>query len=136
MEKAGAPAIDMTGTWRLLQVRAFDTDGREVTEHEYGPEPWGMLQVSPHRMQGTVGDGRAALPSGVKRFWASYTGPYTFDGKTLITTVQDTNLADRQGSQQVRDVRAEGETVWLSPPARAVNGRTIRYELQWERLAS
>ncbi len=127
--------ISLLGTWRLLQVKAFDAEERPVAEHEYGPEPWGMLQVSPHRMQGTVGDGRATLPAGAKRFWASYTGPYTFDGQTLTTTVQDTNLADRQGSQQVRNVRAEGATVWLGPPARAVNGRTIRYELQWERLA-
>jgi len=68
------------------------------------------------------------------RCWSAYTGKYTFDGQTLITRVDDSNLADRIGGDQVRQVRAEGAGIWLKPPARMVDGAMQQLELYWERI--
>jgi hypothetical protein len=39
------------------------------------------------RMMSVVCDGRAELPSGVRREYSSYCGAYTFDGARLATRV-------------------------------------------------
>jgi hypothetical protein len=52
----------------------------------------------------------------------------------LITRVDDSNLADRIGGDQVRQVRADGAGVWLKPPARMVDGAMQQLELYWERI--
>jgi hypothetical protein len=127
--------IDIIGCWRLVEVRATGPDGAPIRDHQYGPEPMGILQFTPQRMHAAVGDGRAAVPPGKSRFWVSYGGPYRFDGTLLVTRVDVTSAPDRMGSDQVRQVRAEGERVWLSPPARVVDGVMHQLELLWERLA-
>jgi hypothetical protein len=126
--------IDLVGVWRLLEVRATGPDGAPILDHQYGPEPIGIVQFTPHRMHASVGDGRAALPPGRTRFAVSYGGPWRFDGETLVTRVDITSAPDRMGSDQVRQVRAEGAHVWLSPPARMVDGAMQTLELRWERL--
>jgi hypothetical protein len=128
--------ISLLGTWQLLRVTATDAAGQPLTHHQYGPEPTGIVQFSAQRMQAATGDGRTVLPPGVQRFWSAYTGNYRFDGKVLITRVDDSNLADRIGGDQVRQVRADGAGVWLKPPARMVDGAMQQLELYWERIAS
>ncbi|MCE2919653.1 MAG: lipocalin-like domain-containing protein [Roseomonas sp.] len=126
--------ISLLGTWQLLRVRATNAAGQPLEHHQYGPEPTGIVQFGAKRMQAATGDGRAVLPPGVKRFWSAYTGNYTFDGQTLITRVDDSNLAERIGGDQVRKVRAEGTGVWLKPPPRMVDGAMQQLELYWERI--
>lgn len=126
--------ISLLGTWHLLRVTATDAAGKPLEHHQYGPEPTGIVQFGPERMQAATGDGRAVLPPGVKRFWSAYTGNYRFDGKTLITRVDDSNLAERIGGDQVREVRADGVGVWLKPPPRMVDGTLQQLELYWERI--
>lgn len=126
--------ISLLGTWHLLRVTATDAAGKPLEHHQYGPEPTGIVQFGSERMQAATGDGRAVLPPGVKRFWSAYTGNYRFDGKTLITRVDDSNLAERIGGDQVREVRADGVGVWLKPPPRMVDGTLQQLELYWERI--
>jgi len=126
--------ISLLGTWQLLRVRATDAAEQPLEHHQYGPEPTGIAQFGPKRMQAVTGDGRTVLPPGVKRFWSAYTGNYTFDGQVLITRVDDSNLAERIGGDQVRQIRAEGTGVWLKPPARIVEGAMQQLELYWERI--
>ena len=126
--------LDLVGSWRLVAVRATGADGVLLTEHQYGPEPWGVVQFSATRMQAATGDGRAVMPPGQKRFWSAYMGEYRFDGAVLVTRVEESNLPDRIGGEQVRQVRAEGDRVWLKPPARLVDGQMQQLELLWERV--
>lgn len=126
--------IDLVGVWRLLEVRATGADGQPIANHQYGPEPIGIVQFTPHRMHASVGDGRAEMPPGAARFAVSYGGPWQFDGSTLVTRVDITSAPERMGSDQVRIVRAEGAHIWLSPPPRQVGGVEQRLELRWERL--
>ena len=54
----------------------------------YGPRGMGLVSLtSDGRMMAVLIDGRAKLPDGAKREYSSYCGNYTFDGSTLITTV-------------------------------------------------
>ena len=88
--------ISLLGTWQLLRVSATDAAGQRLEHHQYGPEPTGIVQFGPQRMQAATGDGRAVLPPGVKRFWSSYTGNYTFDGQ-MIAIWRIASVATRCG---------------------------------------
>ena len=129
--------LSMLGTWRLVAVRAFDPEGREVPS-QYGHAPMGVVTFEPTRMMAVLGDSRppANGPGGKEeRFYTSYTGPWTFDGATLVTRVDGCSDPARMGTDQVRQVRAEGAHVVLVPPPRLHRGVMQQPELVWERLA-
>ncbi len=123
----------IVGIWRLVEVRAFDMEGRAVP-HGYGHPPMGVLQLGPDRMMAVLGDSRPPA-EGEARFYTSYTGPWRFDGSTLVTRVDACSDPARLGTDQVRSVRTEGECIVLLPPIRAVDGVMQQPELVWERLA-
>ena len=122
------------GCWRLVEVRGYHPDGRRVADHRYGPEPRGILQFTPARMQAALGDGRADMPAGATRFWIAYTGPYSFDGEVLVTRVDDTSDPARLGTDQIRQVRMEGERLVLTPPPSLFGGVMVLLDLHWERI--
>lgn len=126
--------MDIIGFWRLVDVRGFDTDGRPVAEHRYGPEPTGILHVAATRMQAALGDGRAVLPPGTARFWIAYSGPCSFDGQVFVTQVEAASDPAWIGSAQPRTVRAEGERLILTPPLRPFRDTMQRLDLVWERI--
>ena len=102
----------------------------------YGPRGMGVVSLTTDgRMMAVLVDGRARLPDGGRREYASYCGNYTFDGATLITTVDASSDPARFGSPQVRKVRFEGERMILVPPDRDAEGVRIRRELIWERIS-
>lgn len=126
--------MSIIGCWRLVEVRGYDPDGRPVADHRYGPEPRGILQFTAARMQAALGDGRAEMPAGTSRFWIAYTGPYTFDGEVLVTRVDDTSDPARLGTDQVRQVRVEGERLVLTPPPSPFKDVMVLLDLYWERI--
>jgi hypothetical protein len=87
------------------------------------------------RMMSVVCDGRADLVPGVKRDYSSYCGNYTFDGARLVTKVDAASDPARLGSDQVRDVRFEGDRMILCPPPRPSDRGIEQRELTWERIA-
>jgi phage baseplate assembly protein gpV len=91
--------------------------------------------TSDGRMMAVLVDGRAELPDGTKREYSSYCGNYTFDGSTLITTVDATSDPARFTVPQVRKVRFQGERMILQPPPREVGGVTVMRELTWEKIS-
>ena len=125
--------LDVIGTWRLVEVRAIDAEGRPVPS-QYGPAPMGVVQFNTDRMMAVLGDSRPPTP-GEGRFYTSYTGPWRFDGAKLVTRVDGCSDPSRMGTDQVRGVRAEGEHIVLTPPPRTVDGVMQQPELVWERLA-
>ena len=93
----------------------------------YGPRGMGLVSLtSDGRMMAVLVDGRAKLPDGAKREYSSYCGNYTFDGSTLITTVDASSDPARIACQQVRKVRFEGERMILVPPERDEGGEVHR----------
>ena len=134
--KDGTPAVrDVVGVWRLVSAKAVDETGQTV-DPPYGPRGIGIVALSADgRMTNVLVDGRAELPAGAKREHGSYCGHYTFDGSTLVTTVDAAADPARMGSQQVRKVRFEGERMVLMPPVIVVNGSKVTRELTWEKIS-
>jgi hypothetical protein len=87
------------------------------------------------RMMAVLCDGRPEMPAATARDYASYCGNYTFDGSRLVTKVDAASDPSRIGSDQVRDVRFEGERMVLRPPPRQTAAGQEQRELTWERIA-
>ena len=131
---SGAPSV--VGVWRLVGGATTDPSGKKVAV-PYGPRGMGLVSLTADgRMMAVLVDGRPTLADGGKREYSSYCGNYTFDGTTLITTVDAASDPARIGSQQVRQVRFENERMILVPPEREEGGVKIHRELSWERIST
>jgi hypothetical protein len=124
----------VVGVWRLVSTRATDPHGKQVGV-PFGPRGMGLLSLTGDgRQMSVLVDGRASLPEGTPRQYSSYCGNYTFDGSTLITTVDANCDPVRFTAPQVRKVRFEGERMVLTPPASEIGGVKVTRELTWERI--
>jgi hypothetical protein len=133
---AEAATPNVIGVWKLAGGAMTDPSGKTVGV-PYGPRGMGLVSLTADgRMMAVLVDGRAKLPDGTKREYSSYCGNYTFDGTTLITTVDAASDPTRMGSQQVRKVRFDGERMILVPPEREEGGVKIHRELAWERISA
>ena len=125
----------VVGTWRLIRVISRDGNGNELPT-PYGGHGTGRVMLGADgRMMAVTCDGRREIPDGGKREYSSYCGNYTFDGRQLVTRVDAASDPSRLGSDQVRDVRFDGELMILRPPARASGGPVEQRELYWEKIA-
>jgi hypothetical protein len=126
---------NVVGVWRLVGGATTDPSGRKIAV-PYGPRGMGLVSLTADgRMMAVLVDGRPTLPHGGKREYSSYCGNYTFDGSTLITTVDAALDPARLGGQQIRKVRFEGERMILVPPDREEGGIMLHRELTWERVS-
>jgi len=126
----------VVGVWKLVGGSTTDPSGKELGV-PYGPRGMGLVSLTADgRMMAVLVDGRSTLPDGTKRDYSSYCGNYTFDGGTLITTVDAASDPNRMGSRQVRKVRLEGDRMILVPPDREENGVMLHRELTWERVST
>lgn len=127
---------NVVGIWRLVATRAIDADGTQVGV-PFGPRGMGLVTLTDDgRMMAVLCDGRKSLPEGARREYSSYCGNYTFDGSTLVTTVDANSDPARFTIPQVRKVRFEGERMILTPPTVELNGVKVTRELSWERVTS
>lgn len=125
----------IVGTWRLVAAAARDGNGQPLPP-PYGAKGMGRVTFSADgRMMSVVCDGCPELPIGVQRDYSSYCGNYTFDGARLVTKVDAASDPARIGSEQVRDVRFDGDRMILRPPPRRSGNRTEQRELIWELIA-
>lgn len=132
-ESKGAP--DVVGVWKLVGARTTDASGKIVSV-PYGPRGMGLVSLTGDgRMMAVLIDGRAQTPDGAKREYTSYCGNYTFDGTTLVTTV-DAASDPASFVPQVRKVRFEGARMILMPPAIERDGVPVQRELAWEKISA
>jgi hypothetical protein len=125
---------DITGTWRLVAASARDPAGGALPP-PFGPTALGHVVLNADgRMMAVLCDGRRELPAGAARDYASYCGNYTFDGARLVTRVDAAADPARIGTDQVREVRFEGERMILRPPPRQIGDVVQQRELTWERI--
>jgi hypothetical protein len=102
----------------------------------YGPRGMGIVSLTADgRMMAVLVDGRSKVPDGATREYSSYCGNYTFDGSTLITTVDANSDPARFSVPQMRKVRFEGSLMILVPPPGEVNGVKVTRELSWEKIS-
>ncbi len=125
----------IVGTWGLVAAVARDAAGN-VLPTPFGPRAMGRVVFNAEgRMMAVLCDGRASLPQGTTRDYSSYCGNYTFDGSRLVTRVDAASDPARIGTDQVREVRFEGEHMILRPPPRQGTGGPEQREITWERIA-
>ena len=128
--------MDIVGTWALVHATSVDSSGKELPA-PYGPKKMGRATFNADgRMMAVLVDGRPDLPDGTKRDYASYCGNYRFDGKVLTTRVDAASDPARQGTDQVRDVRFEGDRMVLRPPPQKQGDVTHHRELYWEKIST
>lgn len=131
-----AAVPNVVGVWRVVSATATASDGKKM-DVPYGPRGMGILTLSAdNRMMAVLCDGRAKLAEGARREYSSYCGNYTFDGSTLITTVDANSDPARFNAPQVRKIRFEGERMILVPPVSEVNGVKVTREIAWERIST
>ena len=125
------------GTWRLVRGEAVDANGIPVDPPFGGDTAIGRLVLTAEgRLSASIADARTTIPPGQSREYSCYAGPYSFDGRTLITTVDSCSDPARMGTQQVRDVRFEGDLMVLQPPLRSYGNRPAeRRTLWWEKIS-
>ena len=129
-------APDVVGVWKLVAATTTDPSGTQVAV-PYGPRGMGIVSLtSDGRMMAVLVDGRSKLPDGTTREYSSYCGNYTFDGSTLITTVDANSDPARFTVPQVRKVRFQGELMILQPPPGEMGGVKVNRELTWEKISS
>ena len=126
----------IVGTWKLVAAAAHDGAGNPLPS-PYGPKLMGRVTFSADgRMMAVLCDGRPSLPDGTARDYASYCGNYRFDGSRLVTRVDAASDPARLGTDQVREVRFEGDRMILRPPPRQTAAGEEYRELTWERIAA
>jgi hypothetical protein len=126
---------NVVGVWKLVATKATDPEGRPMAA-PFGPRGMGVVTLtSDGRMMAVLVDGRRDLPEGKRRDYSSYCGNYTFDGKTLVTTVDANSDPARFTKPQVRKVRFEGERMILMPPPLEIDGVKVERELTWEKIS-
>ena len=126
---------DITGTYRLVKTVTRDAAGN-LLPVPYGGNPLGRVVLGADgRMIAVTCDASPNLPAGAKREFSSYTGMYTFDGKTLTTKVDGASDPSRIGSDQVRGVRFEDGLMVLQPPLRSYGAAPEQRELYWAKIS-
>lgn len=125
------------GTWALVRAEAEDADGNPVAPPFGGGAVIGRVVLTADgRMSAAIVDARTTIPKGETREYACYAGPYTFDGQTLVTTVDSASDPARVGTRQVREVSFEGERMVLRPPLRSYGGKPAEQRtIWWEKLS-
>jgi len=125
------------GTWELVRVEAVDADGNPISPAPFGDGNFiGRVVLTADRLSSTITDARPVLPEGEEREYSCYTGLYTFDGKTLITKVDQSSDPARMGTQQVRDVTFEDDLMVLRPPLQPYGSKPAEQRTLWWRKIS
>ncbi|HEX4892630.1 MAG TPA: lipocalin-like domain-containing protein [Hyphomicrobiaceae bacterium] len=126
----------IVGTWRLVKGYATAPDGTALPPPYGGEKGMGRVTFNADgRMMAVLCDGRSEMPAGMAREYNSYCGNYTFDGKRLVTKVDACSDPARLSSDQIRDVRFEGDFMILRPPVRDIGGKATQRELWWEKIS-
>ena len=124
------------GTWRLVKGISKDNSGHLLPPPYGGADAMALLSLRRDgRMISVLCDSRVTIPSGEERDYTSYCGEYSFDGSTLTTRVDACSDPSRFGTDQVRQVRMEGNLLVLHPPPREKNGKIEHREMFWEKIS-
>ncbi len=123
----------LVGTWKLVEVRAFDDAARDLAP-PLGLHPMGVMIFDAHRMLGAICDGSETFPPEFQsRAFGSYCGAYSFDGLELRTRVDGASKPELL-VDQVRHVRFDGPARMKINPVAGAMGNQSHFELVWERI--
>lgn len=141
--KAKAPLeADVFGTWRLVSMR-IQVAGDDAPGHGlFGPDPFGRAIFTPdHYGIGYIARSNRkpasndAEAAALLRSMIAYTGRFRIDGDRMITAVDGAWSEDWNGTEQVRFIRLEGDTLTLTTPEQPSRtfGKPMVGTLVWRR---
>ena len=138
----------LIGTWRLIRWSLSTDDGEEV--QPLGENATGLISYSPdgfvfvHIMaakrafyaeddplSGTPEEHSAAVKS-----YLSYAGPYEYHGDRVVHRVTLSSFPNWVGSDQVRKVRLDGDTLELSVEGAYFQGSVVTTTSLWKRAST
>ena len=141
---AGNTNDKLVGTWKLVSASTTTSTGGR-SETPYGLNPVGFLTYTDEgRIAAMISHhGRKALFSGggsleeqseaFKTFFA-YAGGYTVSGDKVTHHVEISSIQNYVGRDLVRNVKFQDDRITLVTPPTPVNGKTLIFELIWERV--
>lgn len=124
----------LIGTWQLIHTECVANNGDILPPPYAGDHAMGLVSLREDgRMICVLCDSRTDLPADAAREYNSYCGNFRFDGKQLITHVDTSANPDWIGTDQIRDVSFDGETLILRPvrDAKSSGGQRI---LHWRKM--
>jgi Lipocalin-like domain len=138
------PAID--GTYRLVSMtRTILETGKK--EDAFGPNPIGyIIYGRDHHMMVLIVQQDRPKPTfksitdqdkiGLFDSMAAYCGTYSFDGKTVVHSIDVSYNQILTGTQVIRTVRVEGKRlIYTTAPGPApTDGKIVTSELIWEKV--
>ncbi len=123
-------ADHVIGVWNLIAATAVDQERRPMRP-PYGPQPTGSLVLTATgRMLAVLCDGRAEVPDGETRAYASYCGNYRIVDDRLVTRVDAASIPSMVGGEEIRALAICDDRLVLRPPPRRSGEQR---ELVWER---
>jgi hypothetical protein len=130
------------GTWALVSVVYEDQATKERTP-VYGEHPKGIQIATPagRWLALMTGEGRPIPKTDADRAKAltsmiAYTGRYRVEGGKVITKVEAAWNQAWVGTDQIREVRFEGDRLLLQSPPMPhpnINNTVVRVIVEWER---
>jgi hypothetical protein len=143
----GLDVEKMYGTWKLVRfTQRYVGTGETIAV--FGQHPSGFLSYSRDgRMNAIlvkddrpkVADMAQATPRDKAQLFSSmyaYAGTFTVDGDTVTHHVDISWNGNWTGTDQVRNVRLEGDRLFISTNAQSngIDGKVAVAELEWERV--
>lgn len=143
---AAAPATcDVVGTWDLVSLTSYDSSGKANTS-PFGPGATGtLIYTADGRVITLISHGNRKLLSNGDRITApveeraeafatffGYSGRYTIHGNTAVHHADLASVPNWVGTDMVRTVNCNGDTLELSTPPIMANG-AARFTVTWKR---
>ncbi len=138
---------DLNGTWQLVSYTSTVVATGERTDL-YGPTPMGFLTYTPNgRMSAILCDSSRPKPTDLAkvtdderlklyRTMNAYAGTFTLSGSTVTHHVEISLNGTWTGTDQVRHLTLEGDTLIISlgPQPRNPDGKVAINELTWVKV--
>jgi hypothetical protein len=134
----------IVGTWALVAA-VYEDAATGVRSHPLGLKPRGCQIATPEGRWIAVvtGEGRGVPASDAERAAAlrsmiAYTGRYRVEGDRVVTLVEAAWNEAWVGTEQIRVMRFEGDTLHLEGPPQPhpnLAGAVVRIVITWRREA-
>jgi len=107
----------ITGTWQLIHTECIGADGSSLAPPYGGSDTcMGLLSMRDDgRLICVLYNSSEELPPDQPREYNSYCGAYRFDGNQLTTRVDASSNPEWIGTDQIRDVSFDDNTMVLQP---------------------
>lgn len=147
MSQESASQSSLVGAWRLISWQIFNAEDAPFTE-PFGTEPDGLLQYTADGCMSAVvcRSKRTPLPQGVSprrvkpelladcyRSYFHYAGRWQIEGDSVIHNVEFGLNPNMVGTQQVRQMRFDGNTLTLTG-IESFGPQQRRHVLLWKRI--